>query len=218
MAAREILLIRHAESLWNAEGRWQGQEDPPLSARGLEQAEALAAALAGAGVERIVDSDLRAPATPPQPLARALGLPAQLDPRLRELDVGRWGGRTRAEIAAQRRGAAGALRPRRPRRARRRRREPRAAARARARRAARDLAAAARTPGCVALVTHLGWLREVLPGRRLRPRRVASRRPASPWLAVALTRLSRRCRAGARWRRESAALTRASRPGAKRLA
>ncbi len=39
-------IIRHAESTWNAEGRWQGQADPPLSARGREQAERLARRLA----------------------------------------------------------------------------------------------------------------------------------------------------------------------------
>ena len=41
MAAHELLLIRHAESVWNAAGRWQGQEDPPLSERGQAQALAL---------------------------------------------------------------------------------------------------------------------------------------------------------------------------------
>ncbi|MCB0988696.1 MAG: histidine phosphatase family protein, partial [Acidimicrobiales bacterium] len=33
-----ILLVRHGESTWNADGRWQGQADPPLSDLGRSQA------------------------------------------------------------------------------------------------------------------------------------------------------------------------------------
>ena len=40
MPADRILLIRHAQSQWNAEGRWQGQQGPGLSALGHRQAEA----------------------------------------------------------------------------------------------------------------------------------------------------------------------------------
>ncbi len=36
----ELLLIRHAESEWNARGLWQGHADPPLSSTGRAQAEA----------------------------------------------------------------------------------------------------------------------------------------------------------------------------------
>ena len=35
-----VLLVRHGESTWNAEGRWQGQADPPLTDTGREQARA----------------------------------------------------------------------------------------------------------------------------------------------------------------------------------
>jgi len=162
VSADDLLLIRHAESVWNAEGRWQGQEDPPLSARGREQAAALAAELASAGVVRLVTSDLLRARSTAEPLARALRLDPISDPRLRELDVGRWGGRTRQEIAA---GDADLL-------ARFDAGDPDARAgggeslallRARARAALRELCAAA--PGVrLALVTHLGWLRAVCPG------------------------------------------------------
>jgi probable phosphoglycerate mutase len=182
VAAAEILLIRHAESLWNAEGRWQGQEDPPLSPRGLEQAAALAAGLAGAGVEQLVSSDLRRARDTAAALARALGLRAEVDRRLRELDVGRWGGRTRAEIAGfdaelLARFDAG------DREARAGSGESRALLHARAHTALREILAAA-AGRRVALVTHLGWLREVCPGADFayaECRRV----PASPWLAPA---------------------------------
>ena len=85
-----FLLIRHAESAWNAAGRWQGQADPPLSPLGREQARAVARELAEAKLDVLLASDLcRALET-----ARRVGAPHGLvptpDPRLRELDVGRW--------------------------------------------------------------------------------------------------------------------------------
>jgi broad specificity phosphatase PhoE len=96
----DLLLIRHAESIWNAAGRWQGHGDPPLSARGREQAEALSRDLAESGVILVVTSDLTRAVETGAPLARALAVPAPSCPALRELDVGRWTGKTRAQIAA----------------------------------------------------------------------------------------------------------------------
>ena len=68
-----LFLIRHAESTWNAARRWQGWGDPPLSERGLEQAEALARALAGEAIDALFTSDLQRAAQTAAPLARALG-------------------------------------------------------------------------------------------------------------------------------------------------
>ena len=96
-----LLLVRHAESTWNAAGRWQGHGDPTLSAHGREQAAALARALAGAGLERIVTSDLARAVETGEALARARALPALRCAGLRELDIGRWTGLTREEISAR---------------------------------------------------------------------------------------------------------------------
>jgi probable phosphoglycerate mutase len=38
----EMILIRHGETIWNAEGRIQGQGDSPLTERGIAQARAVA--------------------------------------------------------------------------------------------------------------------------------------------------------------------------------
>ena len=59
-AVLRLLCIRHAESTWNALGRWQGQADPPLSEAGRRAAVALAERLAGevAGCAALVSSDL----------------------------------------------------------------------------------------------------------------------------------------------------------------
>ena len=162
VAATELVLIRHAESSWNAEGRWQGQEDPPLSPRGRLQAEALAEALRGTGVLRIATSDLLRARDTAVPIARALGLEPVPDPRLRELDVGRWGGRTRAEIEQSEPDLLARF-DRGDRNARAGGGESLALLRARARAALRELCESA-PGGRLALVTHLGWLRAVCPG------------------------------------------------------
>jgi probable phosphoglycerate mutase len=96
-----FLLIRHAESTWNAAGRWQGQGDPPLSARGRGQADTLAAALADERIDALVTSDLRRAAETAAALGRRLGLTPVADPRLRERDVGAWTGLTEAEVRAR---------------------------------------------------------------------------------------------------------------------
>jgi probable phosphoglycerate mutase len=92
-----ILLVRHGESTWNADGRWQGQADPPLSERGERQASAAAAAVGM--VDAIVTSDLERAAATGAIIARHLGIePVLTEPRLRERDAGLLSGRTREEI------------------------------------------------------------------------------------------------------------------------
>jgi broad specificity phosphatase PhoE len=95
LAIDRLIIVRHGESTWNAEGRLQGQADPPLSEQGRREAAALAPALDVAAPDRVVSSDLvRARET-----AALLGHPdAPVDPRLREIDVGEWAGRPLAEL------------------------------------------------------------------------------------------------------------------------
>jgi probable phosphoglycerate mutase len=97
--AKRILLVRHGESVWNAEGRWQGAANPPLSDAGREQARALADAVRDAGIDSLVASDLDRARETAQIVADALGLPAPvIDAGWRERDVGEISGHTRAEI------------------------------------------------------------------------------------------------------------------------
>jgi broad specificity phosphatase PhoE len=94
-----LLLIRHGESTWNAEGLWQGQADPPLSRKGELQAMAAAEKLAGFGFETVVTSDLSRARSTANILAEHLGIDdVALEPRFREIDVGEWSGLTRAKI------------------------------------------------------------------------------------------------------------------------
>jgi probable phosphoglycerate mutase len=99
----QILVVRHGQSTWNADGRWQGQADPPLSELGIAQAEAAARAVDG--VEVIWASDLERARHTASILAAARGLEVVADPRLREREAGEWTGLTRAEIEEQYPGA-----------------------------------------------------------------------------------------------------------------
>jgi probable phosphoglycerate mutase len=93
----QILLTRHAQSEWNAVGRWQGQADPPLSDLGRTQAR-LAAARVGA-VDAIISSDLQRAVETAHIIATEIGVgPVLVDPDLRERDAGEWSGLTRTEI------------------------------------------------------------------------------------------------------------------------
>jgi probable phosphoglycerate mutase len=54
----KLILARHGETAWNAEGRYQGQEDIPLSATGEAQARALGERLREVRIDRAVASPL----------------------------------------------------------------------------------------------------------------------------------------------------------------
>jgi broad specificity phosphatase PhoE len=97
----ELLLIRHGETDFNRQRRWQGQRDLPLNDTGRAQVQALAGGLAGTGVAAIVTSDLRRARQTAQAVAAATGAPVSIDSRLREIALGAWEGLTRDEIAAR---------------------------------------------------------------------------------------------------------------------
>jgi broad specificity phosphatase PhoE len=95
-----LLLVRHGESTWNAQSRWQGQADPPLSPLGERQAEEAGDQLAEiASVTAVWTSDLARARRTAEIIASRLGVDHVHDePRLRERDVGSWSGLTREEI------------------------------------------------------------------------------------------------------------------------
>jgi alpha-ribazole phosphatase len=94
----KVVLIRHAQSLWNAAGRWQGHADPDLSEAGREQARLLAERLRHWPIDRIYTSDLKRAADTASAVARACGLEPVIDPVWRERHVGAWEGLTLDEI------------------------------------------------------------------------------------------------------------------------
>ncbi len=96
-----ILLARHGETAWNAEGRYQGQEDIPLSETGVRQARLLGERLRDLRIDRAVCSPLsRAYHTAQFALGEVRAPMLSLDNGLMEIDHGSWEGKLAAEIAA----------------------------------------------------------------------------------------------------------------------
>ncbi|MCZ7567273.1 MAG: histidine phosphatase family protein [Ardenticatenaceae bacterium] len=96
-----LYLIRHGETPWNLEGRYQGQLNPPLTTCGRQQARAAAERLAPVGFDAIYSSDLARARQTAEALAELTGLPVQLDSRLREIHQGEWQGVLIDEIRAR---------------------------------------------------------------------------------------------------------------------
>ncbi len=96
-----LLLVRHGETDWNLDGRWQGWADPPLNDTGRAQAAELAHRLSREPVDAVYSSDLRRALETAEPVAAAHDLRVVADPGLREIDVGAWSGLTRPEIDAR---------------------------------------------------------------------------------------------------------------------
>jgi probable phosphoglycerate mutase len=92
-----LLLVRHGETDWNADGRLQGQTDRPLSDFGHRQARKLADELADETLDAIYSSDLSRARETAEIVGEQLGLGIGLDADLREKDWGTWEGLTPVE-------------------------------------------------------------------------------------------------------------------------
>lgn len=98
-----LILIRHGQTDWNLDGRYQGQADPPLNEAGLAQAQALAMTLRvrGQSVTALYSSDLRRACQTAEIIAASLGRPVRLEARLREIHQGEWEGLRHDEVLAR---------------------------------------------------------------------------------------------------------------------
>lgn len=96
-----LYLVRHGQTDWNVEGRWQGHADIPLNQAGLAQAEKVAGELAREGLQAIYSSDLQRARQTAMILAAHTDLPVILDARLREIHQGEWQGLLVSEIEAR---------------------------------------------------------------------------------------------------------------------
>lgn len=98
-AALQLLLVRHGVTDWNESGRLLGRIEIGLNTRGRTQAEAVAAALRGVSVEAVISSPQRRTQETAAAVAAAHGLRVKTEPALDEVWLGRWQGKTFAEIA-----------------------------------------------------------------------------------------------------------------------
>ncbi|MBN1256414.1 MAG: histidine phosphatase family protein [Planctomycetes bacterium] len=95
----KITAIRHGETVWNLEGRQQGQLNSELTEVGVKQAQALASALAGKRFDVLYSSDLGRAVQTAEIIAARIGLAVLTDPRLRERHLGIMQTLTKAEFA-----------------------------------------------------------------------------------------------------------------------
>ncbi len=94
MSGVEVCLVRHGQSVSNANGVWQGQGDSPLSDMGRTQVEALGAALLGERYDLVLSSDLSRAAD----TAKSVGVDVEHDQAWREIHVGEWEGLTMEQV------------------------------------------------------------------------------------------------------------------------
>lgn len=94
-----LILVRHGESEWNRIGRYQGQEDAPLSELGLQQAEALAQRLQHEEIDVIYTSPLQRARKTAEAIARFHPrVPFFDDTALYEIHHGEWQGMLAAQV------------------------------------------------------------------------------------------------------------------------
>lgn len=93
-----IIMVRHGQTDWNLEKRYQGHQDIPLNQTGRQQARELALMLQHEPIEAVYSSDLLRARETAEIIAQPLSLSVNLDPRLREMSFGRWEGQTFTDI------------------------------------------------------------------------------------------------------------------------
>lgn len=95
----ELWLVRHGQTDWNLEGRYQGRSDVPLNTIGLDQVRDLANRLRGKRFVAIYSSNLKRARQTAEVLEAKLGLPMIVDQRLKEACLGDWEGKLFKDIS-----------------------------------------------------------------------------------------------------------------------
>ena len=98
MNPTKLIIVRHGETLWNVEGKKQGQFDSPLTCLGIKQAEALAQRLAEESFAVLYASDLGRAAKTAEYIAARTNHEVILEDGLRERDFGIFQGLTDEQI------------------------------------------------------------------------------------------------------------------------
>lgn len=102
---RRLILLRHGQTDYNATRRMQGQLDTDLSDVGRAQAAAAAHLLKDEPIVRIISSDLTRAHDTAKAVAETLRIDVEIDPRLRETDLGEWQARTHKDVDREHPGA-----------------------------------------------------------------------------------------------------------------
>lgn len=94
-------LVRHGETHWNVQQRWQGHLDSSLTERGVQQVTALADKLQGTHFDAVYSSDLPRAVASAQILTKHLKIELHTSPLLRERNAGPVEGTTAADRLKQ---------------------------------------------------------------------------------------------------------------------
>ncbi len=100
-APTQLLLIRHGQTQWSAEKRFQGRRDTELTARGREEMRRLALRLGGMPVDAFYTSSLKRARESAAILCRGRNVKTRVDSRLNELWFGKWEGQSAEELRRQ---------------------------------------------------------------------------------------------------------------------
>lgn len=97
----QLYIVRHGQTKWNVEGKFQGWSGAPLTTKGLHQVRRLKRRLRGIPFKRAYISPLPRTHRTAQILLENRGTPQILEPRLKEIHFGAWEGKTLQEIAKE---------------------------------------------------------------------------------------------------------------------
>lgn len=98
MKMTRLLLVRHGETVWNADAVYRGRSEVPLSNTGRRQAVPLGRSLAEEGVTALYTSPLTRARETAEAVAQAARLTAQVEDDLTDLDCGEWEGLSDGEV------------------------------------------------------------------------------------------------------------------------
>ncbi|CQR71281.1 Phosphoserine phosphatase 1 [Sporomusa ovata DSM 2662] len=104
-----LIVVRHGQTVWNLERKYQGHSDIALTDKGLRQAEAVGARLAEEKIDAVYASDLSRAFKTAEYIAAKHSLTVSVVPALREIKFGDWEGLTYEQISAQWPGLLGKL-------------------------------------------------------------------------------------------------------------
>ena len=93
-------LVRHAQTVWNLQGRVQGHSESSLAAEGVAEAQRVAKRLSGKALHAAYTSDLARTRETAEIILQRRKVPVDATPELREMSYGKWEGMTHKEIKA----------------------------------------------------------------------------------------------------------------------
>lgn len=99
METTKLIFIRHGETEWNTQARWQGYQDSPLTETGKHQVKALGKRMGKVKFDRLYSSDLGRAYNTARPIAEATGHTIVTETFLREKNLGIFEGLTRRELS-----------------------------------------------------------------------------------------------------------------------